>query len=308
MHITARNYAAQAAKSLMDQVNIIRVNPANKHLLEDADQFEFLAGQINKAVHFAIPDGGRIFNDNFKGIEGERICMPFPLMTVEWFMPDGGDTNCLDGIDLVPVKKRLVLIQDFDHVTNGYAKGIYFSTFSFNENNNRWIPCPVYMCMQDDDVVPPQDKCKKTHFNILASLGIYMPNLYRLMYGLEPNPNKIPKGPSQDILGDAGNTFELFEALSCSNVSHEPMETIDPRKNAKRIKAGKLPIYETRILTIDSGKSSQSGMAQGGTHASPRQHLRRGHIRRLPDKNVWVNSCVVGRAEHGVIEKQYHVQ
>lgn len=34
--------------------------------------------------------------------------------------------------------------------------------------------------------------------------------------------------------------------------------------------------------------------AVGSSHSGPGVHLRRGHIRRLKTKNVWVNACVVG--------------
>lgn len=102
--------------------------------------------------------------------------------------------------------------------------------------------------------------------------------------------------------------LELCEALSCKNVSHEPIERIDPAVNARRVRAGKLPLFETRQLVIDAGKPSRDSGQRGGTHASPRQHLRRGHIRRLPSGNVWVNSCVVGNRANGIIEKSYAVK
>jgi hypothetical protein len=47
--------------------------------------------------------------------------------------------------------------------------------------------------------------------------------------------------------------------------------------------------------------------ASGGTHASPRVHLRRGHIRRLPGKNIWVNATIVGNSDLGVVIKDYSV-
>ena len=37
------------------------------------------------------------------------------------------------------------------------------------------------------------------------------------------------------------------------------------------------------------------------------QHLRRGHIRRLPGGNIWVNSHLVDDPTKGRIEKQYRV-
>lgn len=56
--------------------------------------------------------------------------------------------------------------------------------------------------------------------------------------------------------------LELCEALSCSNVDSEVVELVDQRKNAKRIKQGKLPMYETRRLVIKApitrGAASQA--------------------------------------------------
>ena len=97
--------------------------------------------------------------------------------------------------------------------------------------------------------------------------------------------------------------IELISALSCRNVKqrvcHEPVAL-----NKKRIKNGNRPFYSYRILEIDEGKPATEPGA-GGSHASPRVHLRRGHIRRLPDRNVWVNACVVGNKALGMVSKDY---
>lgn len=101
----------------------------------------------------------------------------------------------------------------------------------------------------------------------------------------------------------------LLCTLSCSNTSIEDSsEKPSKVKNDLRIQKKKLPFFEFKILTIDSGKNKnrESGF-NGGTHASPRVHLRRGHIRRLSTKNVWVNACVVGDKDKGLIEKEYVV-
>jgi hypothetical protein len=61
------------------------------------------------------------------------------------------------------------------------------------------------------------------------------------------------------------------------------------------------------MLDFDGEEDPRSGAGVGGTHASPRIHLRRGHIRHLPRKNVWVNATVVGRRT-GVVMKDYSVK
>jgi len=99
---------------------------------------------------------------------------------------------------------------------------------------------------------------------------------------------------------------ELINALSCRNVEQTIIQKCDKALNARRINKGKLPLYEERILTIKVNAKQGTG-TRTGTHESPRQHLRRGHIRRLENGNIWVNACVVGSSEKGVIKKSYNV-
>jgi hypothetical protein len=51
------------------------------------------------------------------------------------------------------------------------------------------------------------------------------------------------------------------------------------------------------------------GEGQGGTHASPRLHDRRGHWRtyKATGKRVWVKDCKVGDARKGIVFKDYAI-
>jgi len=76
--------------------------------------------------------------------------------------------------------------------------------------------------------------------------------------------------------------------------------------NARRVGKGKLPLFETKVLMVDMDAPSPRGESQGGHHRSPRQHLRRGHIRRYASgKQVWVQAHVVGDAKKGTVSKTY---
>lgn len=84
-------------------------------------------------------------------------------------------------------------------------------------------------------------------------------------------------------------------------------EAKDTFTNRRKIAAGKKPMYEWRTVLIEPQKPKSEH--QGGTHASPRLHDRRGHLRRLKSgKNVWVRSCKVGKAELGTIFHDYEVR
>jgi hypothetical protein len=77
--------------------------------------------------------------------------------------------------------------------------------------------------------------------------------------------------------------------------------------NRRKIEQGKLPIYDWTTIWIEPAKPRSEG--KGGTHASPRLHDRRGHLRRLANgKNVWVKSCKVGDASKGAIFHDYAIK
>ena len=105
--------------------------------------------------------------------------------------------------------------------------------------------------------------------------------------------------------------MEFLEALSCKNVSHAPIGKTSKVMNDMRIRKGKTPFYETRELIVHSssisGKVSDIVNTSNNPYTPKRQHLRRGHIRRLEKGNIWVNSCIVGSAELGVINKTYKI-
>ena len=59
-------------------------------------------------------------------------------------------------------------------------------------------------------------------------------------------------------------------------------------------------------LTQENKHRETSKQGQGGNHASPRMHLRRGHLRRLPNKVVWVKEAMVNaKSQIGVVDKDY---
>lgn len=71
----------------------------------------------------------------------------------------------------------------------------------------------------------------------------------------------------------------------------------------KRVAKGLAPLFEWRTVVIEPQKPSQS---LGGTHASPRLHERRGHLRTLSDgRKVWVKPCWVGDANRGTVFHDY---
>lgn len=79
--------------------------------------------------------------------------------------------------------------------------------------------------------------------------------------------------------------------------------------NRRKLAQGKPPAYEWRTVVIEPRKPQPVGQSLGGTHASPRQHDRRGHLRRLKSgKNTWVRPCKVGDASKGTVFHDYEIR
>ncbi len=96
----------------------------------------------------------------------------------------------------------------------------------------------------------------------------------------------------------------FLSAFNCSNVC-EGERTPGEKLQRARAKRGKLPLFSFWTLALDLERHA-AGEPSGGTHASPRLHLRRGHARKYtPGKWTWVQPCVVGSKKAGVVHKDY---
>ncbi|MFJ1292535.1 hypothetical protein ACEPPZ_10675 [Paracoccus yeei] len=62
-------------------------------------------------------------------------------------------------------------------------------------------------------------------------------------------------------------------------------------------------------VAIDPALLRAASEPLGGSHASPRWHLRRGHWRQLPDgRRIFVRQCEVGDPARGGVVKDYAVE
>jgi hypothetical protein len=95
--------------------------------------------------------------------------------------------------------------------------------------------------------------------------------------------------------------------LTNHNVTTEDIEPDAKAARSRRIR-GKAPLYTYKTLTIGAPKARQV-VRGGGTHASPRSHLRRGFYRTSP-KGVrhWVNATMVMGETPGFVHKDYQVE
>ena len=316
MTITARNYAAQAQSGLKGWADAV------EHLhWKDSKVVRELSESIGEAVHFALPDNGRIMEDGLKGLQGIDLRLPYPSITVEYYVDEKAPWR---PEMQVRSPRRLAyayevpkgMLDDVPEFSDGGII-IFGANFVTQENGagGYWGPIPmgvaiprrwqghVGMAIQPS-IAPAESGVAFSCVDVPLCHEIYARMVSE--YGEE----NAALYAHHDIQDEATAVLELCEALACSNIDSEVIEPVDQRKNARRIKQGKLPLYETRRLVIKAPLTrSADGHLQGnGGRKGLREHLRRGHIRRLQDgRRIWVQSCVVGSRDNGVIHKSYAV-
>lgn len=184
----------------------------------------------------------------------------------------------------------------------------------FGENNKGIEARRVVFCREDDDdifIYPFAWLPKNGTWGTKTTL-----RLPKVGYLDRSNPKDVQffaalvgnrQSGGSPASGDVTVLLGLCNALACSNVK---TELIHPKHSSKKIKTA-LPFDAYHILTIDTGRNGSSQVTGcGGDHRSPREHLRRGHIRRLESgRNVWVNATVVAANKGaGVVKKDYRVK
>lgn len=319
--ITARNYAAQCVKAMRDGVSQACATRNSRPEMADViDEYaaasSFFAGIVEDAQHFVMPDNGELFDDNLRGIASMQIRLPFKSLTVEYYVRD----FCGDSTRNVEARKRVILACEtgldnpisFMGEMLGRARGIltdecpkgivvtaaYCHDGAWVLDSGMWVLPEAW-----DNDCGVGDKVRFNGSSVCC--GTWQALLPRgIDYAHNRHPHLTDTEIMHDITTEIGVLLEFLEAMSCSNVGTTVHQEA-AKNNEKRVRQGKVPVWETKILTVEVPRTAGRGVSQGGSHASPKQHLRRGHIRRLPSGNIWVNSCVVGSPENGNVEKIY---
>lgn len=141
-----------------------------------------------------------------------------------------------------------------------------------------------------------------------GSISQFPPIVYaiddgQLRYGPVLEGDKVSVEVANSILAFVSKWYEMMDTgLACHRASVKQSFT-----NRRKVAQGKLPAYDWTTVVVK--RSAPKSDHQGGTHASPRQHDRRGHLRRLQSgRNVWVRPCKVGDPSKGIVFHDYEVR
>jgi hypothetical protein len=266
---------------------------------------------MGRAPKFILPDGGRVLTDSLEMVP-ERIRLPYPEICIEYFVEQ--DTEFQPGF--VPAAKRIIIAReieaaDLDPAT--YKAGFYnrdlgpFIMFTFVCSVPMgWGFGPAWCLISQD-----RRYSKLGGVNgapIAAAAGFVAEDMDSWRRYVVVGGDRFSDFASADFVAEVPVILSLAQALSCANIAVETIPAPEKLNRARKFK-GVTPFFDYHVLQVTAPGRRVSGSDHGGSHASPRTHLRRGHIRRLPKGNIWINSMVIsGNAgPHGMIAKDYRI-
>ncbi len=237
-------------------------------------ELDLFLRDIDESIKFSMPRGGRLIDDGmqYKGIQGlEPFRLPFEKIAIEFVAGSGG--------------KIVVLLAN----TN---QGDVHCRLLRSDDSGIWRICSSSWIKTDSPLV-------------------YVDGAYTLpvqrSQALIDAEEKSGESLSMFYSGPISTMLDFLNALACKNV-HIEKSPAKSTKQGKKVKAA-LPFDDYHFLTVDvPGKSGSRGEGLGGSHRSPREHLRRGHIRRLDSGPIWVNACVVNAGIGSKVGKSYLVR
>lgn len=227
--------------------------------------------KIESAVKFILPKNGRIIGDTeFRAIQNEsELNLPFNVIALEYERDATNDTCDTYG----GVTKSIVIAEDA-------GDKISMTMLMWISNMKSWGPAPAVL-------IP------KKNFFAVREKGKTTVNI---------EWNQLL--PFSDFEDEVGALFDFLNALACKNV-HIEKSPAKATKQGKMVKAS-LPFDDYHFLTVDvPSRAGVRGEGLGGSHRSPREHLRRGHIRRHESGPIWVNACVVNAGIGSKVGKSY---
>lgn len=333
-HVQVLNYCAHAIEDLRELEKVFRYQmPAT------AQVYRYLIGMLQDSVKFIMPNRCNLIDpDDVRQAHLDQTRLPYPCVAFEAPWSQENFQEMLGEYRQTPATKRIALCWD---ASSGYepAPGLNGILTAFPEGGTFVLPIywgPEYrqwtvglggtfvpyentvQNLELDGAMPASRIAHAAKLDAgLASAKAkefraepfyILPELYEQT--LRMHGGRTDKVFGQILLDSHDETQMLIQAcsvLNCANITTSEVST-SKILNQKRKKKGKQPFFTYKVLQVSDERKQSGKPGTGGSHASPRMHLRRGHLRRLESKTIWVRPTMVkAGSTAGVVAKDYAV-
>lgn len=273
------------------------MNGRDNGLPGDFEESLFISGdyigdfvrQMDSSVKFILPNNAICSTDEKgRGLLGQKqIRQPYKTICLEY-------SHDIPKNERMRSSKRIVLASEIEH--DGVTASILCAA-SYMDHFCKWFIEPRL-------ALPHIIKEKSDSDNPAAGL-----DMKYIAFPVYPILNCMTEKEQHVVMDSAAKEvaayYSFINVASCSNVEFTPASGCDRASMKKRRALG---FDEYKVLMV-SNHIRAKGEDRGGSHASPREHLRRGHIRRIDDgRRVWVNATVVCAGSAGRITKDYAIK
>lgn len=299
--------------------------------------FKTVVSLLQESVKFILPNHADLIDmEDLRQVHVDMARLPFPVVALEapWIHPDGGGGDKSGG---VRSSKRIALcmtltpelcaqIPELAGFLNEEHGGAVVIPIFWDDGDGKWtmpmggafVPyqneVSVYVpgeanvgtrLIMDRYIEAGLPAHKLRQFRVTAFT--LLPEMFEYVVSQKSHAEAYAQIAS-DAQDEISMLFQTGMMLNCANVT-VPEIAAPTMLNKKRIAKGKQPFFSYRVLQVEAPRSAKSS-AGGGYHATPRAHLRRGHIRRLEERTVWVRPAIVNAgagAVVGSVEKDYAI-
>lgn len=334
--IKSLNYCADAIESLkIMERDTMSTAPYTSYAIRN------VIDMLEKSVKFILPNCCDIIAPEYlRQAHLDMAHIPYPVVTFE--IPWKKETP-LERMGEFPSSlstKRIALCwelnPDFEpipgcnDISHLYPSGgVFILPISWSDNMKMWVigvggvffPYENQLRNSDLDNLQPASKIA---FDALKEAGLYEKK------GMEfrAEPFIACKEWADDVMRQLGSREKLFAQIildsrdelqayiqACSVLNCENVKTITlnnkPAAGKKLKNQNNQPRFTYKVLQLSDDKKSYETNRKGatGTHASPRMHLRRGHMRRRNEKLIWVRPTMINAgSEQGIVTKDYQIK
>ncbi len=329
------NYSAHAIEGLKQFADDLSSwAPASYQALHN------VIGMLQDGVKFLLPNKCELLDPTELGqTHLDLIKLPFPCTIFEAPWHGEGDIISVGDVKQVPATKRIALCWEstsdyeplprLDKIHKSFPKGgIFVYSIFWVPSFNRWVPSVGGCFVPYDNKVIKLDLENALPASRIANEAVIKSGLAQekgaKQYRSEPFfllPEVFERsvqayGSSDrafaDILMETRDeTMMLIQAcsvLNCANIETGEIEA-PIALNKKRVAKGLQPFFSYKVLQLSEKRFGGDDSNFGGTHAAPRMHLRRGHLRRLETRTIWIRPAMVNaNSAIGIVEKDYKLR
>nr|WP_241389699.1 hypothetical protein [Serratia marcescens]ULG13097.1 hypothetical protein 1573p1_00036 [Serratia marcescens] len=335
--IEALNYTTEAIEHLrFMERGLLNTSPYSAYVLRQ------VIDMLHNSVKFILPNCCEIIEpDEYRQSHLDLARLPYPITTFEIPWNKANDDPDIAGVKSSRSSKRIALCweskDDFEPIPgcNQVLKmypggGVFILPIPWSDKIKMWnisaggvfFPYDNNISKKDDEKALPATKIanealriagfvKQNAAHFLAEPFISCTDLTQELIEKFGSREKLFAHIIIDTRDELQAFIQACSVLNCENVQTVTLQRKHGSKfiNGRKVeqnKKGKLPAYTYEVLQINEEKTNYISANSSKKGGSKRMHLRRGHIRRLNGKLLWIRPSMINADSNlGTIEKDY---